>query len=148
MRILAFTLATAIAFTAVAGASAQTRVQPTPPKPPVSSFQKKAPAPAKPDYVIEHASAIGGKDNEFMVKVKNASSVNAPGALLQSVNMAKGNSGAATTPFPPIKAGQHVWVKVVLNKPARAGDRILVFADHNNAVAEINEKNNKYAFNW
>ena len=145
MRLLTIALTGALAMTALQAASAQTRTQPQQTTPPGLTLQKKAP---KPDFVIEHASAIGGKDNQFMVKVKNASSANAPSALLQSNNMAKGNSGAATTPMPPIKAGQFVWVKVELNKPARPGDRILLFADHNNAVAEIKEKNNKYGFNW
>ncbi|MEO3427888.1 CARDB domain-containing protein [Pelagibius sp. CAU 1746] len=145
MRIVTLALMGAIALASAVDASAQTRVKPQQPTPPAPTFQKQAP---KPDFLILHASAIGGTTNQFMVQVKNAGAANAPGALLQSVNMANGNSGAATTPVPPIKAGQFVWVKVELNKRARPGDRILLFADHNNAVAEIKETNNKYGFNF
>lgn len=145
MRTLASALLGALALASMDAALAQSRLQPDTPKPPVLQLQKQAP---KPDFVIMHASAIGGSATEFMVQIKNAGAVDSPGALLQANNMTPGNSGAATTPFVPIKAGQFIWVKVELNKRARKGNRIMLFADHNNAVAEVKENNNKYAFNW
>jgi hypothetical protein len=148
MRTLALTVMAVLALASAQAASAQTRVQPTPPTPPAPTLQKKAPAPAMPDFVILHASAIGGKDNQFMVQVKNAGAANSPAAHLRSRNMASGNTGAALTSVPPIKAGQFVWVKVELNKSARPDNRILVEADYNKAVAETKENNNNYAFNW
>ncbi|GAB4392326.1 MAG: hypothetical protein Tsb0032_07520 [Kiloniellaceae bacterium] len=135
----------ALILATAAGASAQTRLQPAKPTPPGLTLQKQAP---KPDFVIEHASAIGGSNNQFMVKVKNAGAVNSPAAKLRSGNKTPGNNGVALSAIPAIKAGQHAWVKVELSKPARPGDRILVEADYNKAVAETKEKNNNYAFNW
>ncbi|NIA71003.1 hypothetical protein HBA54_20595 [Pelagibius litoralis] len=145
MKTLTFALLAALAFGSIHSATAADRAKPGQPTPPGLTYQKKA---AKPDFVILHAGSVGGTSNELMVQIKNAGTVNSPGALLQANNMAPGNSGAATTPFIHIKAGQFIWVKVVLNKPARKGDRIILFADHNNAVAETKENNNKYAFNF
>jgi len=123
-------------------------VKPGAPTPPSPILQKKAPAPVLPDFVILHASAIGGSDNAFMVEVKNAGAVNSPAAHLRARNMVGGNNGAALAQIPAIKAGGFEWVKVELNRPARAGNRILVEADYNKAVAETKENNNNYAFNW
>jgi hypothetical protein len=148
MRILALALAAGLALTAVQAASAQTRVQPLQPTPPAPTLQKKAPAPAKPDFVILHAGAVGGSNNKFMIQVKNDGPADSPNAFLRNRNMAPGNVGVALTAVPAIKAGQFVWVQAELNKPARPGDRILVEADYNTAVAETKENNNNYAFNW
>jgi hypothetical protein len=145
MRILTLALTAAVALSSLQAASAQTRVQPSPPAPPGLTLQKQAP---KPDFVILHASAIGGKNNEFMVQVKNAAAADSPKAFLRSSNKTAGNKGVALTAIPAIAAGKFEWVKVVLTEPARPGDRILVEADYNKAVAETKEHNNNYAFNW
>lgn len=144
MRILTIALMAAVALTSLQAASAQTRLQPQH-APQGLTLQKQAP---KPDFVILHANAIGGKNDQFMVQIKNAGAVNSPAAHMRSRNMNPGNTGAALTAIPAIKAGQFVWVKVELNRPARPGDRILAEADYNTAVAETKENNNNYAFNW
>lgn len=145
MKSMTFALLAALAIGSTQMAVAAERAKPVPAG---AQLKLKAPPAAKPDFVIQHASAIGGSDTQFMVKIKNAGAVNSPGALLQASNATGVAPGNATDPYLPIKAGQFIWVKVELNKPARKGDRILLFADHNNAVAEIKETNNKYAFNW
>ena len=144
MRTVSYALIASLALSLTAAAQAQTRVQTQTP-PPGLVLQKQAP---KPDFVILHASAIGGKSDEFMVQVKNDGAVNSPTAKMRSRNMTPGNNGAAVNILPPIKAGQFVWVKVVFNEPVRPNQRILVEADHNKAVAETKENNNNYAFNW
>jgi hypothetical protein len=138
-------LIAALALSLTAGANAQNRVQmkPTPLGPTV--LNKAAP---KPDFKILHASAIGGKDNQFMVQVKNDGPADSPAAKLQGRNTNVHRSSQAVVPLPPIKAGQFVWVKVELPKAAKQGDRMSVRVDHNNAVAEIDENNNFRLFNW
>lgn len=146
MRSFTCALIASLALTVAGNAVAQNRapVQPTP----APALQLNTPNAAKPDFVILHASAVGGKNDVFMVQVKNDGIVNSPAAHLRSGNKT-GTNGKALTPIPPIKAGQFIWVKVELNKAARPGDRILVEADYNKAVAETKENNNNnYAFNW
>jgi len=140
LRIVTHALIASLALSLAGTALAETRA----PAPSGLTLQKQAP---KPDFVILHASAIGGKNDQFMVQVKNDGAANSPAAHLRSGNKT-GANGKALTPLPPIKAGQFVWVKVELNKAARPGDRILVEADYNKAVAKTKENNNNYAFNW
>lgn len=147
MRILTLALMGALALATFDGAAAQTRVKPGAPSPPPPTLTLKKQAP-KPDFVILNAAAIGGSNNAFMVQVKNAGAANSPAAHMRARNMANGNTGVALGQIPAIKTGQFVWMKVELNRPARPGDRILLEADYNTAVAETKENNNNYAFNW
>lgn len=102
----------------------------------------------KPDYVVEHAGKIGGSDTQLMVKIRNAGNADAPSALAQAMNMTPGVGGSATQPFSPIKAGSFIWIKMTLSKAPGPDARILIRLDHNKAVAESNETNNDYYFNW
>lgn len=145
MRTVSYALIASLALCLAAGANAQTRVQPKPTPPGPTVLNKAAP---KPDFLILHASAIGGKNNQFMVQVKNDGPANSPAAKLQGRNTNVHRSSQAIVPLPPIKAGQFVWVKVELPKAAEQGDRMSVRVDHNNAVAETNEDNNFRLFNW
>lgn len=144
MRILSLALTAAVALTSLQAASAQTRVQPQQ-APQGLTLQKQAP---KPDFVILHASAIGGKNDQFMVQVKNDGAADSPAAQLLGSNTNVHRASQAVVPVPPIKAGQFVWVKVELPKAAQSGDRMSARVDHKNAVAESNENNNFRLFNW
>jgi hypothetical protein len=69
MRILTIALMAAVALTSLQAASAQTRIQPQQ-APQGVTLQKQIP---KPDFVILHASAIGGNDDmSVRVDAKNA----------------------------------------------------------------------------
>ena len=146
MRILTLALMASVAIASTHAAMAGQRDKPSTPKPPLGI---DSPSAAKPDYLIMHASAVGGSAKKLMVQIKNDAAVNSPaGAAVKAANMTGASPGTGVAPIPPIPAGGFVWVAVVLDKPARPGDRILVMADHNTAVAETKENNNKYGFAW
>lgn len=146
MRKLALTLAAVVAVASTQAAFAQTRIQPQPVNPtPVPMLQKQAP---KPDLVILHASAIGGKNDQFMVQVKNAGAADSPATQLLGTNTHVHRNSRAVVPVPPIKAGQFVWVKVELPKASQDDDQMSARIDHKNAVAESNENNNFHLFHW
>jgi len=116
VRKIALILAAVMAVASSQAAVAQMRVQPQPATPtPAPMLQKKAP---KPDLVILHASAIGGKNDQFMVQVKNAGAADSPATQLLGTNTHVHRNSHAVVPVPPIKAGQFVWVKVELPKAA------------------------------
>lgn len=79
----------------------------------------------------------------FKVYVRNTQGVASP-ATKMSLNSPKGG-GEVSVPALPANGGE--WVEVSFFKFDK-GDRILLMADAHQKVAETNESNNKYAFNW
>lgn len=141
-KTLLIALFASLSFNAVGAERVQTQAPSRNPQLPVRAVAKL------PDYVVEHAGKIGGSAKEFMVKIKNAGTADAPSALASAANMTPGYGGSTTQGFPPIKAGSFIWVKLTLSKAPRPGSRIWVRIDHNKAIAEKNEANNDYYFNW
>ncbi|MGD2118642.1 MAG: CARDB domain-containing protein [Chromatiales bacterium] len=114
---------------------------------PAPAFGVKAPAAPKPDLTIINQGKVGGTDNQLMVQIKNNGADNPQSCFLQGLNYGQGGGGA-TSPVPPIKAGQTAWVKLTFHKVPPRTARMKLIVDYNNKIAESNENNNVRAFNW
>lgn len=101
---------------------------------------------AKPDLSIANILKLNSTTpnvDKFKVYVKNTQGVASPASKM-SLNTPKGGGEVSV---PSLTANGGEWVEVSFFKLDQ-GDRILLIADTNNKVAETNESNNKYAFNW
>jgi hypothetical protein len=102
----------------------------------------------KADYTILSVNKVGGKPNQFGVQIKNIGQVAGHGGQLSGANMGAGG-GSASTPMPPIKAGEHQFVFITFNNSSfNRGDRIRFHADSSNAISESNEGNNQKYYSW
>lgn len=144
MRILTLVVTAAVALSTLQAASAQTRIQPSKPTPTVDSVKQKAPARARPDLVIANTLKVG--PDEFKVYIKNQGVANCPKTGMKVSNTSSGGTGILQ--IPALTAGSGQWVLAKIWPNVKDGDRFVLVADHDNAVAEIKENNNTYAFNW
>lgn len=106
----------------------------------------KAPSRAKPDLSIANILKLNDPTpnlDKFKVYVKNTGSVASPASKL-SFN---GSSGGGEVSVPQIAAKSGHWVEVQFFE-FRDGSRIKLMADSQKKVAESNESNNVYGFNW
>ncbi len=117
-----------------------------------SSMQlnKKAPTKpkrAKPDLSIVNMMKLNNPNptiDAFKVYVKNSNAVACPASKMSLSSLSGGGGELSVAPIP---ANSGKWVTVTFFK-FKKGDRILLVIDSKKKVAETNELNNKYAFNW
>lgn len=104
------------------------------------------PIPAKPDLSIANILKLDSNVqnvSSFKAYVKNTTNVASKNNHM-SITSSKGNFEMAV---PAIAANSGQWV-LVQTFEFKAGERILLAVDSKSEVAETNESNNKYAFNW
>lgn len=141
MKTFAYALVAALALGATQTAVAAERAKPSQP---TAQTLKVQPYGAKPDLVIANTLKVG--PDEFKVYIKNQGNAHCPQTGMKVTNASSGGTGILQIPALP--AGNGEWVLAKIWPNVKDGDRFLLVADHNNAVAEIKENNNKYAFNW
>lgn len=158
MRIVSLALIGAIALSAAADASAQTRLKPSEPTPPAPSLQKQAPAKPAPERTLKKKAPTRAKPDLVVVQHMKAGPAK---VLLRVENQGAGGAGASTLwirneqnlgahsyQIGPIPAGHGKWVEAEVWPQVAQGDLFLVEADFTKKVVETNEANNRYRFTW
>lgn len=141
MRILTIALTAALALTSLQATAAETRA---PASGPTQILNKKAPERAKADLVIANVRKTG--DAAFSVYIKNQGTAAAGPSAFKVENATSGGSGQQ--PMGGLQAGSGQWIKVTIWPNVKAGDKIKLYADIGAKVAESDETNNAYQFNW
>mgnify|MGYP000713177536 CR=1 FL=1 len=149
MRLPTLALMSALAVTVTSlalpvEASAQTRIQPAKPAQPMPGLQKRAPQPAKADLVIRRSRVLG--PDTFKFYVENQGAAPSLPTAVQVENATIG--GAGNQAIGGLQAGTGMWVEVKIWPNVKAGDKIELYADIGNKLAESNENNNAFSFNW
>ena len=145
MRNLALILIAVMAVASSQAAVAQMRVQPQPANPtPAPMLQKKAPAPAKPDLAITQAVVTGPDMFKFYVENRGAAPSWQTAVKIENAT----SGGMGSQGIRGLQAGSGMWVEVRIWPNVKAGDKIELYADFGTKVAESNEANNAFSFNW
>lgn len=107
----------------------------------------RAPVAAKPDYTIVAAKPMGAKGN-YRVTIKNMGGAHHAEMVLWGTHQkSNGQSwGAASNISTVFGAGEQKYIDILF-APGEfdRGDRLMFEVDYYKAVAESNEKNNKFA---
>ncbi|WP_299395513.1 CARDB domain-containing protein [Pelagibius sp.] len=149
MRIVTSALLGALALASMDAALAQSRLQPSTPKPPAPELQLKAPA-SLPDLVV--IKAVRGPDysngqGRIFLQIKNTGTA----AVGKSQGLAThdNNVGCGTYFMVPALAPGAVSSHTIRYcEDVPKGTRIRVIADQTKKHAESDETNNRLFFNW
>lgn len=140
MKTFAYALIAALALGATHTAAAAERAKPSTQMSPAFKVEKRA----LPDLAIANILKVG--PDEFKVYVKNQGTANCPMTGMKVSNTTRGGTGILQIPALPVGHGK--WVLAKIWPDVQKGDKFVLVADHNNAVAELKENNNTHAFNW
>ncbi len=151
MRSVTLALMVALAVSAAAlataeDASAQTRIKPGQQVQPIPTptLKKKAPPEGKPDIVITQAEKTGPDTFRFFIENHGTKDFMTCGVQIEN----KTSGGAGIMTVRGLQAGGSGWREAKIWPNVKPGDQFDLYADYGNKIAETNETNNAFSFNW